>query len=297
MVDRIKSTVEIHASAKKCYDRWREFEKFPLFMNRVKAVTRKAENLWHWVITTPMGRDVAWDAVIDMDDRNRRISWHTVDTETSRLKAQSIVRFDEVAPNRTEVTCAIQFDMPGRPLAEAFAELLMHPQAMLEEEMRHFKNWVEGTDRPAAKATVGKTLAGETTSPAAERPSFEAGYAGPFDLDEVLTEEDVELDEIEDPAIRELIHEENPYLGTEGAWEDEDAWPREEEVKPFEFDPFEESLDVVEADDLENYTQDFDDNLDTSFEPGQSMEEYEMLQEAERTFPRSQAPKRVQFEL
>jgi hypothetical protein len=242
-----------------------------------------------------MGRDVVWDALIDVDDRNRRISWHTVDAENSRLKAQSIVRFDEVAPNRTEVTCAIQFDMPGRPLAEAFAELLMHPQAMLEEEMRYFKHWVEGTDRPAAKAAVGKTLGGEMAPPA--RPSLEEGYTGPFELEEVLAEEGVELEEIEDPAIRELIHEENPYLGTEGAWEKEDTWPQTEEVKPFEFGVFEDSLDVVEADDIENYTQDFDDNVDTNFETGQSMEEYEMLQEAEKTFPRSQAPKGVQFEL
>lgn len=295
MVDRIKNTVEVHASAGKCYDRWREFENFPQFMNRVKSVTRKGNNLWHWVISTPIGRDVSWDAVIDVDDRNRRISWHTVDTEDSSLKAQSIIRFDEVAPNRTEVTCAIQFDLPGRPLTEAFAELLMHPQRILEEEMRHFKNWVEGTNRPASKATAGKTLTGNREQTAT--PAVEEGYTGPFDLEEVLGEEGLDLEEIDDPVIREMLHEESPYLGVEGAWENEDAWPQTEEPKLFEFGVFEDSLDVVEKDDIENFTQDFDDNVDTNFVTGQSMEEYEMLQEAERTFPRSQAPKKVQFEL
>lgn len=296
MVDRIKSTVEIHASAKKCYDRWREFESFPQFMNRVKRVTWKGETLWHWVIATPLGRDLEWDAVIDVDDRNRRMSWHTIHSEKpSSVKAQGTVRFDEVAPNRTEVTSAIQFEMPGRPLAEALTELLTHPQAMLEEEMRHFKNWVEGTNEPAVKATVGKTLANTSALP--RRSPLEQGYDGPYDLEEILAEEGVEVAEIEDPAIRELIHEENPYLGTEGAWENEDAWPETEAKSSFKFDVFEESLDIAEEDDLENFTQDFDDNVDTTFITGQTMEEYEMLQEAERIPPPSRAPKGIQSEL
>jgi uncharacterized membrane protein len=295
MVDRIKSTVEIHAPAKKCYDRWLEFENFPRFMSHVDRVSwLEDKNVWHWIIATPVGRSVEWDIVVDTDERNRRLSWHTVqsDEEVSKVQVQGTVRFDQVAPNRTQVTCAIQFEMPGRPVSEALAELFIHPQTMLDEEMQHFKYRVEGTYKPAEKAVHGKTLTSGT-----QQLSPEHQYMGPFDLEEVLADEGVEMEDIEDPAIREMIHEENPYLGVEGAWEDEDSWPEPVETKPFEFDVFEESLDIAEEDDLENFTQDMDDNVDTSFFTGQSMEEYEMLREAEQSPAPSRASQRVQSEL
>ncbi|HEY9744916.1 MAG TPA: SRPBCC family protein [Oculatellaceae cyanobacterium] len=289
MVDRIQHTVKVHASAKKCYEVWHQFENFPRFMNHVKKVSPVGDNRWRWIITTPLGRDVEWTAHIDSDERNRLMSWHTVDENGHpNLKVNGTVRFDETAPNRTEVTCTIHFEIPGSPIREAIAELLVHPQAMLEEEMLHFKHRVEGTDRPAEKVAIGKTLTEPQGAPV-------RGYAGPFDLEDVLSEEGIDLDEIEDPAIRDLLFEENPYLGVEGAREDEDAWPESNEVRPVVQDAFSESLDVFDED-LENFTEDLDDNIDSAFVTGQSVEEYEMLQEAEQIKP-SQAKEPTQSEL
>lgn len=293
MVDRVTHLIEIHASAQKTYDGWHRFEDFPRYMNRVKSVTQTGDNRWHWVINTPLGRDIEWDAVIDSDERNRTVSWHTVGHP--KVDAQGTVRFDEVAPNRTEMTCTVQYNVHGSPITEALAELLSNPQAMLIEEMTHFKNRIEGTDRPAAKATQGKTLAKQ-----AAKSSKEREYLGSMDLvAEVLAEEGIEdVSEIEDPAIRDMLFEENPYLGVEGAWMEEDAWPDDStEPKPFEPDVFKESLDVFDED-LENFTQDMDDNVDTGFVTGQAMEDYEMVQEAEQLKPSSsRASKPVQSEL
>lgn len=285
MVDRIKSVIEVHASAKQCYDRWHDFENFPHFMNRIKRVISRGDNRWHWIITTPVGRDIEWDAVIDSDERNRNISWHTIDHPDVNI--QGTVRFDEIAPKRTNVICTMQYQVEGSPIREAFAEMFNNPQAMVNEEMLNFKHLVEGTNVPAEKVTHGKTLNEQTFK--GDNPDL--GYVGPYDLEEALAADGVEVENIEDPAIRDMIFEENPYLGVEGAWEEEDEWPKTDEDRPVELDAFSESMDVFDED-LESFTEGLDDDIDSAFVTGDSIEEFEAAQETQS--PRG---KRVESEL
>lgn len=283
MVDRIKSVIDVHASAKQCYDRWHDFENFPHFMSKVKRVLSRGDNRWHWIINTPMGRDLEWDAVIDSDERNRTISWHTVDHPDVNI--QGTIRFDEIAPKRTSVVCTMQYQLEGSPIREAFVELINNPQAMVDEEMLNFKHLVEGTNVPAEKVTQGKTLSERSDTQ-------DIGYVGPYELEEALAADGIEVEDIDDPAIRDMIFEENPYLGVEGAWEEEDEWPKTDEKRPVEMDAFSESMDVFDED-LESFTEDLDDDIDSAFVTGDSIDEFEVNQEVQQN-PRG---KRVESEL
>lgn len=271
-MDRFQSTVEIDAPASVCYEKWHHFDQFPHYMNNVKAVEPLGGNRWHWVVAGPLGANVEWDADIDRDEPNRLISWHTL--ENSNIKAQGTVRFEEAGSDRTTMFCDLQYQAPAGNLGEALVNLLQNPHKMVDEELQNFKHLVEGTNVPAEKAHVGKTLEPESfvvpVTIAAASAGFsennDTGYDGPYGLDNDLSDAVIlgdEEDNLEEAiALRNLQAEETPYLASEGALHSEDL----RDMQDFgsgqdESDVFTESLDI-EEEDLESYTEGIDEEID-----------------------------------
>lgn len=297
-MDRFQSSIEIDAPASVCYEKWHHFDKFPSYMSHVKSVTPIGEKRWHWVVTGPLGADIEWDAEIDVDEPSRVISWHSL--EHSTVDIQGAVRFDEIAPQKTQMTSSLQYSAPGGGLGETIANLLHNPHKMVEDELQNFKHLVEETNMPVAKATTGKTLepdsfvTHESEAGAAEGgqidPSqmegltaaeFEetatTGYEGPYGLDNdigdavLLGEEEDNLEELME--LRSLQDEETPYLAGEGALPSEDlrdmqAFGQDEDER----DVFTESLDV-EEEDLANDSEDRADEIDIGFGPREEIAE------------------------
>lgn len=298
-MDRFQSTIEIDAPASVCYEKWHHFDKFPQFMSNVKSVESLGGKRWHWVVNGPLGVDVEWDAEIDGDEQSRLVSWHTVGDsgQSPTVEAQGAVRFQEITPGQTEVTCTIQYKAPAGNVGEVVANLIKNPHKMVDEDLRNFKHLVEGTNIPAEKAHSGKTLhpdsfvvpeqgggkpgenIAEGTAAAASGglamaefdENANTGYEGPYGLDNDLTdavilgEEETYLEEAQE--LQALQQEEEPYLADEGALHSEDLRDMQAfESNPDEQDVFTESLDV-EEEDLENYTQDLDEEINAGLGP------------------------------
>lgn len=155
-MDRFQSSIEVDAPANICYQKWHRFEEFPHFMNNVQQVRQVEGNRWHWVVKGPIGNYVEWDAVIDGDEANRVISWHSV--QDSEVAVQGAVRFDEIAHNKTQVTCTIQYEPPAKALGEIVAHIFSNPEKMVQEDLTNFKHLVEGTNVPVEKAHASKVM-------------------------------------------------------------------------------------------------------------------------------------------
>lgn len=143
MADRFQDSIEVNASAAECYACWRNLENFPQFMDHVKEVRQDLDDRqFHWVVEGPMGKTLEWDAVVDGDEPGKLISWHTV--SDPEVGVQGAVRFDEMGADRCRVTVTMQYEPPAGPIGEAVAKLFANPERMVQEDLRNFKELVEG---------------------------------------------------------------------------------------------------------------------------------------------------------
>ncbi len=273
-MERFQCNIEIDAPASVCYEKWHHFDQFPHYMTHIKRVESLGNNRWHWVVTGPLGTDIAGDAEIDGDEPNRMVSCHTL--KNAKVQVQGVIRFNELDASHTNMTCDIQYKAPGGPIGEALTNWLNHPHQMVEAELQNFKHLVEGTNVPTEKAHVGKILQPDafvvgTATAASYEEALTTGYEGPYGMDNdvsdamMMGEEEDNLDTV--MALQTLQNEESPYLASEGAIHSEDLRDMQAfEANPDEEDVFTESLDV-EAEDLESYTEGIDQEIDVGLGP------------------------------
>jgi uncharacterized membrane protein len=156
---RIEHSVEVNASTSDCYKIWSNFPQFPRFMENVEEVRAVGNNLWHWKVKGPLGKSAEWDAVCDVMEENRVISWHSV--ENSEVDNSGHVTFESVSPGRTRVTASIAYAPPGGAIGEAVAALFQNPDQMVQDDLHRFKMLVEGSEYPGGYSS-GPTV--ESTS-------------------------------------------------------------------------------------------------------------------------------------
>lgn len=144
----IQESMDIQAPVSACYDQWMKFEDFPRFMMHVRSVENIGVNQWRWTVDGPFGAPIEWEAVMDGNEQDRVISWHTV--SDSMLGTQGQVSFEPISSNAitstsTRVTVSIQYAPPAGPLGEALANLLSNPSQMLKDSLKNFKQLMEST--------------------------------------------------------------------------------------------------------------------------------------------------------
>ncbi len=122
---------------------WANFENFPLFMPRLKSVSKTGETTSHWVMDGPLGTTLEWDAETTAMRPNQRIAWNSL--PGSSVTTSGEVAFREVGPNDTEVTVRMGYEVPGGPVVEAAAAVFSNPEDMVEESLRRFKEHIEKT--------------------------------------------------------------------------------------------------------------------------------------------------------
>jgi uncharacterized membrane protein len=130
------------------YHVWADVEAFPRFMNNVKSVTRIADNMTHWVVAGPFGKDVEWDAETTRMEEGKRIAWNS--KEGSEVKTSGQVVFTEMPHGETQVTVTLQV-APQGTLSGAVAGFFGKLEETLEEDLRQFKAYAEAR-QPAGAA-------------------------------------------------------------------------------------------------------------------------------------------------
>ena len=145
-------SVTINLPRSEVYAAWRDFKRFPDFMENVKSVTVSDDRRSHWVVAAPAGRTVEWDAVITEDEPDRLIAWESV--EGADIKNTGRIEFRDAPPGRgTVVTATIVYDPPGGDIGKLIAKLfLKEPKVQARQDLRRFKQLMETGEVSTSKA-------------------------------------------------------------------------------------------------------------------------------------------------
>jgi uncharacterized membrane protein len=144
----VHKAVTVNRPMDEVYRFWRHLENLPHFMEHLQSVQALDDRRSHWVVKTPPGITIEWDAEIMEDRPNQVIAWRTL--PGSAVQHIGLVRFAP-APNGwgTEVVVMLKYDPPGGPAGEIFAHLLNVVTAQqIKEEIRRFKRMMEAGEVP-----------------------------------------------------------------------------------------------------------------------------------------------------
>lgn len=146
MAEPITGSIEVEAPVAQIYEYWRNLENLPSFMKNIEEVRATGPDTTHWVIKGPLGYRAEFDAKTTQDEPNSAIGWNTVDGD---VQTSGQVRFQEITPTRTKLEVQMKFaDPPGGRAGEAVSRLTSGPKAIMEQDLRNFRDIMEGTATP-----------------------------------------------------------------------------------------------------------------------------------------------------
>ncbi|MDQ3144713.1 MAG: SRPBCC family protein [Pseudomonadota bacterium] len=133
----------INRPRQEIYQRWRDFARFPDFMDNVRSVERIDDKQSRWTIEAPAGQTVELVTEITHDVPGERIAWRSV--EGSQIETAGEVLFKDAAPGRgTIVTLVMTYDPPGGTLGKLTAKLFRRePAIQARLDLRRFKQLLE----------------------------------------------------------------------------------------------------------------------------------------------------------
>jgi uncharacterized membrane protein len=140
--EQVERHVRVEKDVTTCYERWAQFERFPEFMKGVERVDRLAGGRLHWVADLGLATR-EWDADVVEQDPGRVIAWRA----DGDVRHDGRVSFQELAPNRTQVTVRMQYSPEG--FTEKAAAALGLVGSRVEGDLERFKALVEGEDPDA----------------------------------------------------------------------------------------------------------------------------------------------------
>lgn len=146
MAEPITGSIEVEAPVAKVYEYWRNLENLPSFMKNIEEVRSTGPDTTHWVVKGPLGYRAEFDARTTQDEQNSAIGWNTVDGD---VQTSGQVRFQEVTPTRTKLEVQMKYaDPPGGKAGEAVSRLTSGPKAIMEQDLRNFRDIIEGKATP-----------------------------------------------------------------------------------------------------------------------------------------------------
>jgi uncharacterized membrane protein len=146
MPQRIDASIDVVAPVEKVYDYWSTLENLPQFMKNIEEVRQTGPDTTHWVVKGPLGYRTEFDARTTQNKPNEAIGWNS---QNGDVQTSGQVRFKELSPDSTRVEVQMNYwDTPGGAVGEAAARVTSGPKAILEQDLRNFKDIMEGAATP-----------------------------------------------------------------------------------------------------------------------------------------------------
>jgi uncharacterized membrane protein len=136
-------TVSINRPQDEIYRAWRDFTRFPSFMENVERVEDLGDGRSRWTIKAPLGATVELVTRITEEVQSDLIAWKS--EPDSQIQTEGRLELFEVAPNRgTAVRLTLTYDPPGGLAGRAAAKLLQRePNVQARRDLRRFKQLME----------------------------------------------------------------------------------------------------------------------------------------------------------
>ncbi|PTX94847.1 cyclase [Verrucomicrobia bacterium LW23] len=140
---QLKKCVTIDRGADELYERWKDFSKFPLFMQHLVSVRPAGLNRTHWVAKGPNDTQVEWDAATTADTPGKVIAWKSM--PGADVPNEGSVHFDPAPVHRgTRVTVTLRYAPPGGQLARWVAMFFgEEPDKQISDDLSRFKALME----------------------------------------------------------------------------------------------------------------------------------------------------------
>lgn len=161
----IGRTVTINKPCQELYDAWRDYTRFPDFMENVRDVEDLGDGRSRWTIEAPAGSSVEL-VVRTTDDRaGESIAWAS--EPESDIETEGRVEFRDAGPGRgTIVQFTTRYSAPAGRIGRGIAKILQRePNVQARRDLRRFKQLMEtgevttnagpsGRGEPVAEAKI-----------------------------------------------------------------------------------------------------------------------------------------------
>lgn len=139
----IGRSVTIDRPRQEIYARWRDFSRFPDFMDNVRSVERIDDKKSRWTIEAPAGKTVELVTEMTHDVPGERIAWRSV--EGSQITTAGEAIFSDAPPGRgTVVQLVMTYDPPAGAIGKMVAKLFQRePNIQARRDLRRFKQLLE----------------------------------------------------------------------------------------------------------------------------------------------------------
>lgn len=139
----VGKTVTIGRPRRELYDQWRDFTRFPGFMENVSEVVQIDATKSRWTIKAPLGSQVELVTRIIEDRPGEIIAWAS--EPESQITTEGRVEFIEAPPGRgTMVRLTLRYHPPAGAVGKAFAKLFQRePGVQARRDLRRFKQLME----------------------------------------------------------------------------------------------------------------------------------------------------------
>ncbi len=136
-------TVTIGKSKQELYERWRDFTRFPDFMDNVREIVTLDGDRSRWLIEAPLGATVTVITRIIEDVPGKTIAW--VSEPDSQIATEGRVEFADAPPGRgTYVRLVMRYTPPAGGLGRAVAKLFQRePNIQARRDLSRFKSLME----------------------------------------------------------------------------------------------------------------------------------------------------------
>lgn len=136
-------TVSINKPREEIFAEWRDFTRFPSFMENVERVEELGDGRSKWTIKAPLGSTVELVTKITEEVAYEVIGWES--EPDSQVQTSGRVQLFEIAPGRgTAVRLTMTYDAPGGLPGRAVAKILQRePNVQARRDLRRFKQLIE----------------------------------------------------------------------------------------------------------------------------------------------------------
>jgi len=141
----------IDRPADELYAYWRDYSNIPKFMEHVKSVGDRGDNVSHWVVRGPRGMELSWDARIHNEEPGEMIAWRSL--PGGSVDTAGSVHFRRAPGGRgTEVIVNEKINPPAGRLGVSVGKLLGYdPEQLTRESLRKLKMLMEAGEVATTK--------------------------------------------------------------------------------------------------------------------------------------------------
>ncbi len=139
----IGRSTTINLPRQQVYARWRDFTRFPQFMDNVRSVEELDDKCARWTIEAPAGQTVELLTEMTHDVPGERIAWRSV--EGSEITTAGEAIFSDAPPGRgTVVQLVMTYSPPAGAIGKLVAKMLQRePHVQARRDLRRFKQLLE----------------------------------------------------------------------------------------------------------------------------------------------------------